>query len=104
MISNSMEKAANFANDLIHLKPLFTQQQQNDDVDTGKQVLILGEIVGATNLVAAKRDQEVRKNSHAPAAAAATNHHQNKIDHVNAYCEVYWEDIQVHQTKVIKKK
>jgi len=56
-------------------------------------IKILGEIVGATNLVAALRgEKEDGPSSH------------TKSDCVNAFCNVYWGDELIHRTKTISKK
>ncbi len=78
--------------------------QQNDGI------MILGEIVGATNLVAAKRvaKEDIGNSDHssteptlqsnnAPQATTATTY-------VNSYCVVYWGEDVIHETKVISRK
>jgi len=59
-----------------------------------KQIVILGEIVGATNLVAALRGHKGGTGSSA----------QPKSDSINAFCDVYWGGKLIHRTQRIKKK
>mmetsp|Transcript_19961 Transcript_19961/g.22835 ORF Transcript_19961/g.22835 Transcript_19961/m.22835 type:complete len:1095 (+) Transcript_19961:84-3368(+) len=62
---------------------------------------ILGEIVGATNLVAALREE----NNNEDRSSTPPTMGVSKIDgdHVNAFCNVYWSDELIHQTKTISK-
>ena len=61
--------------------------------DDGTKVTILGEIIGATNLVAAMREKD-----------DDLSRTQQKNDIINSYCVVYWDDEIIHQTKVIPRK
>ena len=69
-------------------------------------VIILGEIVGATNLVAVLREEadgtQVKDGS--PASQPSSPASLPKSDGVNAFCNVYWGEEQIHQTKTISKK
>ena len=69
----------------IEWKDLYNAEKCDGDTT------ILCEIVGATNLVAAKRrieDENEIRNASLP----------------NSYCVVYWGDELIHQTKIMKKK
>jgi hypothetical protein len=58
-------------------------------------ISILGEIVGATNLVAALREEDAKVCESSPPL---------KIESINASCVVYWGDELIHKTKTIPKK
>ncbi len=88
------------------------------DIVVERRIRILGEIVGATNLVAAKRENELNDCSSSSSThgegttpsmqqttMSSSNHGAStKNGIVNSYCEVYWGDELIHQTKVITKK
>ena len=88
---------------------MLSYSKKDNDTDTVStyassldSILILGEIVGATNLVAALRgeDGSIRTRTGSLQSKAP----QPKNDTVNAFCEVYWGDDLIHQTKRILKK
>ena len=71
------------------------------------RVQILGEIVGATNLVAAKRvkgDNENQDLSEASVQVNNTTLSSAPLNIVSAYCVIYWGEDVIHETKVISKK
>lgn len=68
--------------------------------------IILGEIVGATNLVAALRESHRGADTWGDDASIATTPLQSsrKNERVNSFCYVYWGDKLIHQTKTVHKK
>jgi hypothetical protein len=71
-----------------------TSTSETSSSTISASIYILGEIVGATNLVAALREEEaVYDSSPSP-----------KFDSINACCVVYWGDEVIHKTKTIPNK
>jgi hypothetical protein len=83
----------------IHTKTETKPETETEDKTKNESILhaprtqILGELVGATNLVAALRGQK-----------EIGSFIQPKNDLINAFCDVYWGDILLHRTKTISKK
>ncbi len=80
---------------------------ENDDEEYEEeenQITILGEIVGATNLVAAKREREeiVDASDHSDQNIEQLQKQRNEL--INSYVIVYWGDEIIHRTKIIRKK
>lgn len=61
------------------------------------QVIILGEIVSATNLGAVRKDQQQKKNE-------STQPKQQKPELINSYCDVHWGETHIHRSRTIPKK
>jgi hypothetical protein len=74
-------------------KPETEDKTKNESILHALRTQILGELVGATNLVAALRGQK-----------EIGSFIQPKNDLINAFCDVYWGDILMHRTKTISKK
>jgi hypothetical protein len=74
--------------------PKTASTSDTSSLTTSTSINILGEIVGATNLVAALREEEALSDSSPPL----------KFDSINACCVVYWGDEVIHKTKTIPKK
>jgi len=66
-----------------------------------QSIEILGEIVGATNLVAALREEN--NNEDRLSTPPTTGVSKIDGDCVNAFCNVYWSNEMIHQTKTISK-
>lgn len=87
-------------------KVFFASENDDDECEEEEhQITVLGEIVGATNLVAAKRERE-------EIVDALDHNDQNVVEQsqkqrnelINSYCVVYWGDEVIHRTKIIRKK
>ena len=71
------------------------------------RTIILGEIVGATNLVAALRESHRggggERDTFGDEASTSTSSPRKSDRVVNSFCNVYWGDTLIHQTKTISK-
>ena len=73
-------------------------------------IKVLGEIIGATNLVAAKRS--IQGDNESNSLSEASLHSNNNTfpvtpgirTFVNSYCIVHWGGDIIHETKVITRK
>lgn len=75
------------------VKSVESESQVSTVNSQSKQIVILGEIVGATNLGAALRGHKETGSSAQP-----------KSDFINAFCDVYWGGTLIHRTQTITKK
>ena len=76
----------------------------SEETTSISRVVILGEIVGATNLAAALRDdRHVHGHGHGH-GLVSPNSGKEKEHLVNAYCDVHFGEDRIHRTKIIKKK
>ncbi len=71
----------------------------SEETTSISRVVILGEIVGATNLAAALRDDPYVHGEVSPPTSG-----KEKERLVNAYCDVHFGEDRIHRTKIIPKK
>ncbi len=87
----------------IEAEEMTVKVSSDSTVSTGdvtssiSHVVVLGEIVGATNLMAALRENGTEvKNS--------PSSQQKAESCVNAFCNIYFGDTLIHRTKIISNK